>query len=296
MNYAKFCFFVLTGLFFSPNISAQNQEFPPDVRVNKPLSVVTQEEQQFIGSMTKIDISDELVVSKDETIQGKLNEIEQNEILKIIKEQRLLAYAGTEYTDSVNKTIELNGKAYVKDGQRKFICKTAEALNIVDFRLTNVRCIIVEEQFTFSRAENPDETYRFDNSGIYFFDTDDNVYLGTMTYVRQSTKSISTEFKIVSIDTSALIGKQTILGKVKIAPNPASDIASINVRVLKETQVSIRVYSATGTLVNVIVDNATLHPGAFQEFVNVKELPSGVYTLKVTTNENTISEKLIVKH
>lgn len=92
-----------------------------------------------------------------------------------------------------------------------------------------------------------------------------------------------------------VLGTETVFDEtsVQIAPNPASDRASLRLALDKSAETSVRIFNAMGQLV------ATQHYG---KLVGQQTLPlqiagltAGIYTVQVVAGEQTVAQKLVVK-
>jgi len=77
-------------------------------------------------------------------------------------------------------------------------------------------------------------------------------------------------------------------------PNPFSDYTIIRYTLPKSASVSLSVYNATGRLVENLVD-AKLRAGSYSVYFSGKELPRGVYIVKLTVGDRTVSTKITLE-
>ena len=81
---------------------------------------------------------------------------------------------------------------------------------------------------------------------------------------------------------------------VKVFPNPANDIAQINVTLEEASNVDVTIYNTAGTIVyNNFGQN--LGSGTFVYNVDVKDLAKGLYLVNTTVNGKTTTKKLSVQ-
>lgn len=80
--------------------------------------------------------------------------------------------------------------------------------------------------------------------------------------------------------------------EVSAQPNPATESTTVLYQLADDSQVSIKVYSQEGTLVQTIADGLTQGQGFYQFNLSTKELNSGIYFVQVITN-NGIATKAI---
>lgn len=88
--------------------------------------------------------------------------------------------------------------------------------------------------------------------------------------------SVSTDFTI----------KETIGDAVQVYPNPANDIVNIS---SNSNMVSVSVYNLTGQL----MEDFKLNESSFQ--INTSSFPTGVYSIKIEADNNTIIKRLVIK-
>lgn len=110
------------------------------------------------------------------------------------------------------------------------------------------------------------------------------------------------EVCINEIDVHPFMGakKQTkvneVQGKhfnVSLAPNPAATNVTLEINVPAATTASISVTDITGKLVLAPV-NTQLSAGTNKTTLDIQQIPSGMYTVKVTMDGNTVNQKLSV--
>jgi concanavalin A-like lectin/glucanase superfamily protein/type IX secretion system substrate protein len=85
------------------------------------------------------------------------------------------------------------------------------------------------------------------------------------------------------------------LGEFKlnsVYPNPFNPSTTISFSVLKETNLSVKIYSSKGVLIDEIYDGYS-QPGSYSFDWRPKNISSGVYFLKINSAENYISHKLL---
>jgi hypothetical protein len=81
-------------------------------------------------------------------------------------------------------------------------------------------------------------------------------------------------------------------------PNPFSSMTSIPYSLFKRSHITLRIYNATGQLVNTLVDQ-TLEPGRYTAIWDRKDsyghrVASGVYFARLGSGNNSIAEKLLL--
>jgi len=98
-----------------------------------------------------------------------------------------------------------------------------------------------------------------------------------------ATKLVS---QVAKIDMSAVVGTEEITGKnISIYPNPASEY----IMALTSGNGIIEIFDITGKLVserNILKNSET---------IDIRGLEKGIYVVKVTSNENSFTEKLVIE-
>lgn len=98
------------------------------------------------------------------------------------------------------------------------------------------------------------------------------------------------------VSNSALgLDENSTQSAISAYPNPASDIAKVEIDLNKEASVSVSVYNHAGQLV-IAVDAATLAAGTHVIDLNVAELATGMYTAQVNIDGAISSIRLSVAH
>jgi len=77
-------------------------------------------------------------------------------------------------------------------------------------------------------------------------------------------------------------------------PNPSSDLVCIPIEVQKPTRGELSLMDIHGKLVKVIFEGR-FESGSSKQFVNVSNLPSGLYTLRLTNAAGVYTQKLVVE-
>ena len=84
-----------------------------------------------------------------------------------------------------------------------------------------------------------------------------------------------------------------LAGKVKVFPNPTANQANIEFELVENTNVDIRVYDMTGKLVTVLEQDVDMSAGKhIRVWKGAKE--TGVYLVKIRTNQGELSQRLTV--
>lgn len=92
-------------------------------------------------------------------------------------------------------------------------------------------------------------------------------------------------------DNIALIEKESSL---KVYPNPASSITNLDYNLPKASKVTLQVYDMNGRLLSSL-DKGNQSSGQHSIQMNVQNMKSGVYMIRIITNNSTNTAKLIVR-
>jgi len=80
---------------------------------------------------------------------------------------------------------------------------------------------------------------------------------------------------------------------VRIYPNPARELATIDFTVVRSSRVAVQTIDITGKVVQNIVDRQ-LPEGPFQTSWNVSDLPEGIYYVRILVGSDVATEKIVV--
>ena len=98
------------------------------------------------------------------------------------------------------------------------------------------------------------------------------------------------------IDSTSTVGvpqnKLTSLQNVSVFPNPVNDLGSISYNLKKAGNVSIELIDMRGLRVKQLY-NQPETPGYHSQILNLSEVPSGVYFIKILVDLQKVSQKLI---
>lgn len=97
----------------------------------------------------------------------------------------------------------------------------------------------------------------------------------------------------VPVDQEELTPAPQAFGLSDGFPNPCKRHATIAYQVSRKSHVSLKLYDATGRLVDVLV-NREVNPGYHQAQLDTKMLASGVYFYRLEAGERSLNKKLIV--
>lgn len=90
----------------------------------------------------------------------------------------------------------------------------------------------------------------------------------------------------INIDSILLTNKE-----LNIYPNPVTDILTLKYNSPKEAFLLIEIINSTGIVVKTL--NSNFFKGTNIQMIGLQDLPKGIYTIKVITNENIYHEKVI---
>lgn len=116
----------------------------------------------------------------------------------------------------------------------------------------------------------------------------DGVYMVTLIVSNAcGSDTISDTVNIVIIGMSDAISQST-----EIYPNPAQDVVNISCNLLHATQLVITVESALGQ--EVLKEEISSVNGQFKTSMGVKDLPAGIYLVRLTSGANTAVSRLVI--
>jgi len=82
--------------------------------------------------------------------------------------------------------------------------------------------------------------------------------------------------------------------ELNIYPNPTSHTANVSYTLLNKDEISIDIFDATGKMVTTLAKNQSQPAGKHQLELNATNLPTGIYYLKLQSNEMHIIKKLMI--
>jgi hypothetical protein len=89
--------------------------------------------------------------------------------------------------------------------------------------------------------------------------------------------------------------KETVVGvnDVDVYPNPANEVVTTKFSLTEQSNVSIEIVDMLGKVVKTVA-NKSLTAGTYEVPTNIAELASGVYLVKITTDNGTTTERLSI--
>ena len=81
---------------------------------------------------------------------------------------------------------------------------------------------------------------------------------------------------------------------LNIFPNPTENITNITFDLPKESTVNIVVFNSTGKQVAILDNNTMRDKGQHTLTFNAQQLPSGIYTVRIQTNEHSSTQKIVI--
>ncbi len=125
----------------------------------------------------------------------------------------------------------------------------------------------------FSYSMQDDESRR---TGIYYY------YVKSVDYDGRESKSKEVELRVR--------GDRY----VRMYPNPAIDKVNIELSIGEDVSYSVSIYTEEGKLVKKLESDVYLESGDYEERYDLSGLTSGVYTVKITLDDEVINKKLII--
>ena len=81
---------------------------------------------------------------------------------------------------------------------------------------------------------------------------------------------------------------------VEVTPNPATDRIRVRYEVKQTSQVSIRLYNASGTLSSDFIGGQRQEPGIYEFVIDTQDLASGMYFMQIITDQGVRTETISV--
>jgi hypothetical protein len=83
--------------------------------------------------------------------------------------------------------------------------------------------------------------------------------------------------------------------KLKVFPNPAKEYVMLDYSLHEKGHVMVKIYSLQGLLVERI-NQGLQPPGVYEYRINTNHLAAGTYICRVQQNNQSVTQKMIVKH
>lgn len=81
---------------------------------------------------------------------------------------------------------------------------------------------------------------------------------------------------------------------LSIYPNPARESVTVVYRLEQESEMSVRVYDALGRLVRLVTASEARSRGTSQMIIDVSDLSSGIYFIRIDASRSSVTRKLTV--
>jgi hypothetical protein len=89
--------------------------------------------------------------------------------------------------------------------------------------------------------------------------------------------------------------KSNILeNSIEIYPNPAQDIAYLNLNMKENSSVNVRILNLSGQIVYEFANPINIYSGENNILINTQNFTNGVYIVTVSTNQETLNSRLII--
>ncbi|MBS1683997.1 MAG: T9SS type A sorting domain-containing protein [Bacteroidetes bacterium] len=124
---------------------------------------------------------------------------------------------------------------------------------------------------------------------------DHRVLFVSQAFSSSDTTTIKDSIMGLMSATTGVIELPNNVSSFKVFPNPAVDNLSINVALTEATTASIDISDMAGKQVAVVMKAQSINGQAAIPF-NTRALPAGTYTVRLTANNKSVSQKLTVTH
>lgn len=92
-----------------------------------------------------------------------------------------------------------------------------------------------------------------------------------------------------------LYQNETSYTSLQCFPNPASNFTKIKYEIFKTSDIKLAVYDIYGKEL-IILEERILEPGSYQKNFDISSVPSGLYFIRLSSNEDNKSEKLLINN
>jgi len=159
-------------------------------------------------------------------------------------------------------------------------------------------CLEACQNVYIIKSASNDSFYLWQTIGAYYTgssvritnDIDGNGY--NEIVISGNNQTIIYEYRPESIvENQKQKNKETV--KLDIYPNPGDKVFTVKYAISCETPVNLSLYDATGRLVRVLV-NEVQKPGSYQRILDLSELAQGVYFVRLSADNQTVVQKLIL--
>lgn len=122
-----------------------------------------------------------------------------------------------------------------------------------------------------------------------------HVYTANGNYTVQLIASNGTCTDTITINVTVAVGIDEVnnIAGVNLYPNPANDIATVNINLVESAKVAVNVYDVTGKLVSTVY-NAQMNAGSNNVTIETADLESGIYFTTINSGKFSKTLKLIV--
>lgn len=199
----------------------------------------------------------------------------------------------TEWTIEVNTDCYPSENSWVVENTDGVVVASSEVFNVVDTMYTAIVNLPTQDCYRFIFKDSYGDGLNgtavpscgIDGSAICYSDKGTIMEIDGVT---QFSSLLATSFAETASSTEDLIEAH-----VSIAPNPVSDILNVNLKDLQTSDVIIEMSDISGK--RCFIKNIRGANNDISERINVSNLESGIYLLKIITENNQIAKKVIVE-
>ncbi len=124
--------------------------------------------------------------------------------------------------------------------------------------------------------------------------TDHRILFSTLSFSTSDTSQIRDSIMAVLEGPSSINNLPSSVSSFNVFPNPASNLASVNLNLTEPSNVAIDVADLTGKQVATIMNEK--QSGVINKQFSTESLPNGNYFIRLQVNGKTIAQKLTVSH
>ncbi len=148
---------------------------------------------------------------------------------------------------------------------------------------------IIKSEFTYDNTSSNLLNPNSPPQTVYYGNGSDNEMMVT-AFLTVPYKQGDENIFLYSADTSVFESE------ISIYPNPTNGNFTVNFNFINEQIITASVYSVTGARVKNIFSNLLIKPDTHQQLINLSELTSGIYFLKINSNNLNIVKRIAIIH
>lgn len=209
--------------------------------------------------------------------------------------QDLIQYPMTynnSFSDSFSGTVGASGSSFNRSGTATVAADGHGTLITPAGTFTNV--LRLKTNMTYSDQVAGQTIVAYTEERYTWYDASSAYPLLTYTIL---TANGATSAFVNYLDASAVSIEEVVINTtadLSIKPNPATDFANLNFELLKSADVQVTVFNLIGQE-KIVIPNRNFNKGKNQIDINLDQLSSGTYFVRLDIDGNVVTRKLVVK-